>query len=193
MQILRAADRAASPWKNGGGVTCEIAASPPGSSLADFDWRVSTAVVAADGAFSHFPDVERTLLLIAGGGMALQVGQTTSIVTTVSEPLQFAGDAPTTARLLDGPVSDLNVMVRRGRWRSVVRRRRIPPAGLAIGPEARLLVTLHRAILSGGGEVQLEPLDAVLARDEALSLHPCDGEATVVTIELEPVWGRAEG
>ncbi len=33
-----------------------------------------------------------------------------------SEPLSFAGDTPTTARLLDGAITDLNVMTRRGRF-----------------------------------------------------------------------------
>ncbi|CAM5655899.1 hypothetical protein SSPIM334S_00286 [Streptomyces spiroverticillatus] len=45
MKLLRAADRTAVPWKNGGGITREIAAWPQGA--ADFDWRVSTRRVAA--------------------------------------------------------------------------------------------------------------------------------------------------
>ena len=32
-------------WKNGGGITCEIARRPQGSSLESFDWRVSVATV----------------------------------------------------------------------------------------------------------------------------------------------------
>ncbi|WP_210147850.1 HutD family protein [Aromatoleum petrolei] len=30
-------------WKNGGGVTLEVALQPAGAGLTDFDWRVSSA------------------------------------------------------------------------------------------------------------------------------------------------------
>ena len=53
-ELLSAARRAAVPWKNGGGVTREVAAHPAGASLEDFDWRVSTAEVRAAGPFSGF-------------------------------------------------------------------------------------------------------------------------------------------
>ena len=44
--LLAAKDRIAQPWKNGGGVTREIAVEPPGAGFDSFGWRVSTAVVA---------------------------------------------------------------------------------------------------------------------------------------------------
>lgn len=186
MQILRAADREAAPWKNGGGVTYEIAAGPAGASLHDFDWRISTAVVAADGAFSQFEGVDRTLLLIGGGGMALQVGGRTTILTAASEPLQFAGDAPTTARLLDGPVTDLNVMVRRGRWTAAVRRHALPWTEAMAGPGVRLLVTLNQATLRhGDDEILLGAFDAVvLTGHEVVRVHAREAEAALVRIEL---------
>jgi len=61
MKILRSADHKRMPWKNGGGETVEIAISPQGAGLADFDWRVSMATVASDGPFSVFPGIDRTL------------------------------------------------------------------------------------------------------------------------------------
>lgn len=42
------------PWKNGGGITTEIAIAPPGATLDAFDWRISTARVEAAGPFSRF-------------------------------------------------------------------------------------------------------------------------------------------
>ena len=39
MRILRGADYKRMPWKNGGGETVEIAVSPEGAALSDFDWR----------------------------------------------------------------------------------------------------------------------------------------------------------
>ena len=50
------------PWKNGGGETAEIAVSPPGAALDDFDWRLSMARVETDGPFSAFPGIDRTLV-----------------------------------------------------------------------------------------------------------------------------------
>ncbi|MEC4600651.1 HutD family protein, partial [Burkholderia vietnamiensis] len=51
---IRGAALVASPWKNGGGVTREIAAYPPGAALDAFAWRVSVADVGAGGPFSRF-------------------------------------------------------------------------------------------------------------------------------------------
>jgi len=61
MRIIRAADCLVMPWKNGGGTTTEIAVAPEGASLNDFDWRISMAHVGADGPFSSFPGIDRTL------------------------------------------------------------------------------------------------------------------------------------
>jgi len=50
-RILRAAERPALPWKNGGGVTREVAATPPGVIWVHFDWRVSIAEIHSAGPF----------------------------------------------------------------------------------------------------------------------------------------------
>ena len=55
------------PWKNGGGSTTQIAVFPPDAGFEDFDWRISLATIAEDGAFSEFPGVERTLALVVPG------------------------------------------------------------------------------------------------------------------------------
>ena len=66
LTVLRAGDRKAVPWKNGGGVTREIAAWPPGSGFDDFAWRVSMAEVREDGPFSNFAGVDRILTVLEG-------------------------------------------------------------------------------------------------------------------------------
>mgnify|MGYP000624994528 FL=1 len=48
MRIVRRAELTGQPWRNGGGVTWQIAASPEGADVAAFDWRLSMAEVAAD-------------------------------------------------------------------------------------------------------------------------------------------------
>ena len=62
----------ATPWKNGGGTTREIAAFPPGAGLDDFGWRLSVAEVERDGPFSVFSGVDRTIVLLDGAGMRLR-------------------------------------------------------------------------------------------------------------------------
>ncbi|MGY5779995.1 HutD/Ves family protein [Rhizobium sp. LEGMi135b] len=111
------------PWKNGGGETVEIAVSPDSAGLADFDWRVSMATVATDGPFSVFPGIDRTLSILDGEGITLFIeGRAPERLTQTSEPLPFAADAPTSATLIDGTITDLNVMTRRGRFTHSVRR-----------------------------------------------------------------------
>jgi len=123
MHIIRSTDYRRMPWKNGGGETREIIASPAGASLENLDWRVSLATVAADGPFSVFPGVQRTLCVIHGAGIQLQAGDRAPADLYVSsEPYTFDGEVATSARLLDGPIEDLNVMSRRGRSQHRVRR-----------------------------------------------------------------------
>lgn len=112
------------PWKNGGGETFEIAVSPAGASLEAMDWRISMAVVASDGPFSSFPGIDRTLSIVDGAGLLLQVGAGVNpqLLTQNTAPFHFPADVPTSARLLGGRVTDLNVMTRRDRCRHVVYR-----------------------------------------------------------------------
>lgn len=138
MRILRAADRLATPWRNGGGVTREVAAWPPGAGLDAFDWRVSLADVATDGPFSAFPGVDRVLTVIAGDGLVLEIdGRTTRLEP--GAPLAFPGEAVVMARLTAGPIRDLNVMVRRGAWRATVEPWR---GGCIVATDGPVLVVL---------------------------------------------------
>lgn len=119
--LIRGADLVATPWKNGGGVTREIAAFPEGAGLDAFAWRVSIAEVAQAGPFSRFAGIDRTLALLSGAGMMLDEmdGATGYVVKThvLTQPLdiaRFAGEARIDARLVDGATRDFNLMVRRG-------------------------------------------------------------------------------
>ncbi len=101
------------PWKNGAGTTIEIAAFPEGAAISDFTWRVSRAQVVVDGGFSHFDGIDRSLALLDGNGMRLLVNGQALLVDQYHNIAIFAGDADTSAQLLDGPISDFNLMTRR--------------------------------------------------------------------------------
>ena len=141
MKLLRAQDYKIVPWKNGGGRTAEIAVFPPNATMEEFDWRLSMADVASDGPFSVFPDIDRTLTLLEGEGMALEIeGRDSVVLDPASAPLAFPGDVPVMARLVGGPIRDLNVMSRRGRYTHRVER-------LEIDGSRTLEVTAELAVL----------------------------------------------
>ena len=123
MRLLRSAEYRRMPWKNGGGETREIAVSPIGAAFETLDWRISLASVAKHGPFSTFDGMDRTLCVIGGAGVELQVGDRSPITLYVtSEPYSFDGEVATSARLIDGPIEDLSVMSRRGRFQHTVQR-----------------------------------------------------------------------
>ncbi len=84
--LLKAENHRRMPWKNGGGVTVEIAVHPQGASVDDFDWRVSMATVASHGPFSIFPGIDRTLSVLEGDGILLDVDGQVSTLTRESTP-----------------------------------------------------------------------------------------------------------
>lgn len=105
------------PWKNGQGVTLELAIAPPGATLEDFDWRISSARVERDGAFSLFPGIDRSLALLDGAGLQLELPEQQSLRLDAHNPvLAFPGELEVQAELLDGPVQDFNLMSRRNTW-----------------------------------------------------------------------------
>ncbi|GAA1365093.1 HutD family protein [Streptomyces beijiangensis] len=187
VRVLRAAGRAAVPWKNGGGITREIAAWPEGAGMDDFAWRVSLADVHEDGPFSAFPEVDRTLTVVEGAGMDLTVGGVRTLVDERFVPRDFAGDTATDCRLLDGPVVNFNVMYRRGRTEvttAVVRGRLavdVPPGATVLLVALDGVATLESAGREGAG-IELKPYDAVLATGGPLGVLHAVGRTALVTL-----------
>lgn len=110
-QLIGLADVLPTPWRNGGGVTRELVAWP---NAQDWDWRISVAEVASGGPFSRFEGVRRWLAILAGAGVRLDFLTSSVELTPKSPPLAFHGTDPVDCSLLDGAVSDLNLMLREG-------------------------------------------------------------------------------
>jgi environmental stress-induced protein Ves len=110
MRIIRPAEYRVMPWKNGGGVTTEICASP---SSGAFDWRVSIATVNSDGPFSTFIGYERHIMTLSGEGMVLDIEGRGKFTLEALEPFSFSGDARVHGSLIQGAVLDFNLIVRR--------------------------------------------------------------------------------
>ncbi|WP_027051413.1 HutD family protein [Mesorhizobium erdmanii] len=174
MRILRAADYRVMPWKNGGGTTTEIAVSPDGAGLDAFDWRVSMARVEGSGPFSSFAGIDRTLSVLEGEGIVLDVaGRPAARLTPASQPFAFPADLPTSATLIAGPITDLNVMTRRGRTAHSLERMTISrPMDIAT-ESGSTLILCHKgeAALTGAGLVRLGPLDTLLLGPDAPVLN----------------------
>ncbi|KVE34090.1 HutD/Ves family protein [Burkholderia sp. TSV86] len=121
----------ASAWRNGGGVTREIAAGltrrtasqvRPANGVPDaFVWRVSVADVGRPGPFSRFDGVDRTLVLLSGAGMTLVgAGGVRHVLRSPLERADFAGELAIAAELHGGPTRDFNLMTRRDAARGSV-------------------------------------------------------------------------
>lgn len=113
------------PWKNGGGSTTELAIGPPDSGFEDFDWRVSLATIEKDGAFSLFPGVDRTLALVEGHGMTLEIDGEPTLVTDADPVVAFDGSSKVEAKLNRGGSTDFNAMTRSERCYHTFGRRRL--------------------------------------------------------------------
>lgn len=189
-RLLRNSDHRRMPWKNGGGETVEVIVHPEGAGLSDFGWRVSMATVASDGPFSVFPGIDRTLAVLLGDGMELSIeGLGERLLTPQSTPLAFPADAPTSARLPGGPITDLNVMTRRGAFRHTLVRHVVEDAKtLAASPGGRLLLALDPlGVFTADGLIGLQPLDALLLDGcEAAYVVPAGDRAAFHLVEITP-------
>lgn len=108
-----------SPWRNGGGETREIVSWPAGQP--DFDWRASIATIAADGPFSRFVGIDRSITLLSGDGVLLQSEEGINhALSQIGEPFSFKGETPISAELLGGVTTDFNIMTRREKCSATV-------------------------------------------------------------------------
>lgn len=118
MEIIRYAELKASPWRNGGGVTRELARYPRMPSAQDtaWDWRVSIAEVSKAGAFSIFAGMDRVLTVIDGELLLLSVDGAEHPLEKY-RPFRFSGDADSAGALPTGDIRDLNVITRNGAFK----------------------------------------------------------------------------
>jgi environmental stress-induced protein Ves len=186
--ILPAADRVAVPWKNGGGLTRGVAAHPPQSDLGDFDWRVSLAEVRRGGPFSAFPGIDRHMVVISGRLQLSLSGREPLSLSADTAPLDFPGEVPVYAEPDAEPVTDLNVMTRRGRFTARLTRCSVV-ASLQMKLEADTTLVLALAPLTLRGaslDANLSALDAARfsAGAETLTVRATAAGAAFWLIEI---------
>lgn len=165
------------PWANGRGTSYEIASDR--DDAGNWSWRLAMAPVNEDGPFSRIECVNRFLAVVQGNGMLLSVDRK-KLQCLPMQVVRFRGDAITEAALTDGPIMDINLMIRRkeadGDMTLVSESGSLNVASIivAIGGSAQ--------VECGDSTIELEPHDSILEGDgETVSL--VSGTVCVVSVK----------
>ncbi|WP_407316567.1 HutD family protein [Pseudomonas sp. nanlin1] len=156
LTLRRAADYIAMPWKNGGGTTQEIARDA-GIDLEGFGWRVSVASIGESGEFSRFSGYQRVITVITGAGMLLNIDGVAQPELLALQPFAFKGDSLVECRLLNGPISDFNLIYSPERFHARLQ--------WVDGPQRFFSSAQTVLVFSVGDQVQVQ--------DQRLGRHDC--------------------
>ncbi len=172
-------------WANGMGVTTEIAVFPADAGLDDFHWRVSVARMTADAAFSPLPGIDRTLVVVDGVGLDLAVGSGgLRRLGLNSEPFRFPGDVPAFGRLVNGPVSNFNVMTDRRTGDHQVERVRVNGTFTLWTTGSTIIYALGALTAN---EVDMAPGDTAIVGDPPTCLQLEGQEANALLARISSV------
>lgn len=174
---LAPTDYRRTPWKNGGGVTVDIAAAWTAGAVAGgwdgMRWRLGRTRIERPGPFSELAGYDRVLAVVEGRGLVLHpAGRPPLDVREPFRAVRFPGEWRIESRLEAGPVGVLNLMADRRRH-DIDLRFLVEPGTLT--PEARI-VLLYAVLPS---RFQLPGERRELPADHALRLE--DGGPIVVT------------
>lgn len=179
MHIVRSSDLPAVPWRNGGGLTREVASASDDNGLV---WRISLADVTAEGPFSAFEGFRRILTVIGGEGMRYE-RPGLSLDAPPLTPVRFEGAPPVEGRLPHGPVRNVNLSYRPDAVDAEVRVL-VGPQDLALAVAPGGTLVLHAVV--GGVEVAGRPLPAGMTAFATETQVALTSEARVVAITLNP-------
>lgn len=183
MRLLRASEHTAMPWKNGLGVTHEVALEPSTIDGAQFLWRVSLATIKGSGPFSVFPGIDRSIVALKGNTVKLVIdGHEGVELEALGTPFPFPGEAAVEAINDGGETTDLNIMTLRGHAAHVMTRLQLDggytltaghdvsviiftgPVRYSVG-DATFSAETHDALvdIKAGESVDIEQRDAAVA------------------------------
>lgn len=188
MRFITPAASRRTPWKNGLGAALEVAtdAAAPGG---EWTWRLSIADVPSRAAFSVYPGIDRFIACLSGPGLTLERAGARQAVPREGDALPFAGEELATGEPLGPGVRDLNLMLRRDRWRgrmTLVRGRPLAlqaPLVIVHAPEGSTALRLDAL----EGAVELLPGHTLVAGGRVAIAEAPEGVA--VACELTPISG----
>jgi hypothetical protein len=159
------------PWKNGGGVTVDIAgAYRPGASPGGWDgmlWRFGRTRIERPGPFSDLSGYDRVLAVVEGSGLVLHPKFHAPIeVRAPFAPVHFPGEWAITSELTAGPVGVLNLMADRLLYEIDLA---FPPTGAAVEMSGAvcIVLALDDAAVDVGGRTMALARDTALRIDDA--------------------------
>ena len=86
----------------------------------DWSWRISIADVPQRSTFSMYPGVDRFMMRLDGTHLDIVRGENTFAVPDTGTALAFAGEEEVVGTPTGHGVRDVNLMVRRDRWRGAL-------------------------------------------------------------------------
>jgi uncharacterized protein len=163
------------PWKNGGGVTVDIAdAYRPGTPEGSWDgmiWRLGHTRIETPGPFSDLTGHDRILVVTGGRGLVLERAEGPLDVREPLRPVRFRGEDRIVSRLEAGPVAVLNLMADRSRAA-------IDLAVLRDTDACQVAPGIHIVhALNGPARVTIDGEDHILGERDSLRVDTEDGFA----------------
>jgi environmental stress-induced protein Ves len=169
LQLIRQSQFIEGRWRNGMGVSWEIAAEREEGER-EFSWRLAKARIDADVPFSIYPGMDRVFMQLQGNGLDLQFeGGRVLPVHESFVPHHFSCDVPLNCKLLRGPCMDLNLFTARGRFRSEANVVRVVGQQEIQAGETAVFFGLQGScrISDGTTSIALAEGDAAVARDHS--------------------------
>lgn len=149
------------PWKNGAGMTAEIAIEPAGADFqsGNFEWRLSSAGIEDENTFSTFPGYSRILTVLSGEGLILNSEELGPF-----EIFEFEGEDQVQCSLIENAVEDLGVIFKRGRYECSMQIVEAPAAKtIELGAGTHFFLSLSNPAIVDG--TSFEPPDILRIED----------------------------
>lgn len=166
------------PWKNGGGVTIDVAdAYAPGAEPGSWSgmlWRLGHTRILVPAPFSDLSGFDRILTVIGGRGLWLDSEGGISLdVREPFSPVRFRGEDRIVSRLEAGPVTVLNLLADRAKYT-------IDVSILAAGATRPLDAAINLVYAPEESAVTIDQ-SLLLATDEALRIEGAGRMLTVTS------------
>gem|GEM_PF-1756932 len=188
---LEAASFVSFPWKNGRGVTTDIAAAyRAGTAPGDWAgtiWRLGRTSIPTPGPFSDLAGFDRCQLVLRGRGLHLRGPAGFERTLALPDiPVRYPGEGPIDADLADGPVEVLNLIALRTAAEIDLAVARAGAAQtLSAGIHILYAPSEPVSLEAGAGEYSIEPGDALrLDAAEAFELVATSGRLMCASVYL---------
>ena len=179
------------PWKNGGGVTIDIADDyAPGATPGGWSgmlWRFGRTEIVVPAPFSDLSGFDRILTVIGGRGLWLDIEGGASLdVREPYRPVRFHGEDRIVSRLEAGPVVVLNLLADRAKYEidvAILTRSTIRP----LTADISLIYALEDSTVTVGESYSLSADEGLRIDTGGRELNVDSGRVALATINSRSV------